>query len=60
MGVIEKDDVTTWIDRLSGYSVSEAAEGFNFTARRNSTGRVTAKWGEIPDGSKFVLANIGD
>jgi hypothetical protein len=55
--VAEKGDVVTWNDRLSGYSVQQAAEGFNFTARHNGAVRVTAKWYEIPHGSKFVLAN---
>jgi hypothetical protein len=50
---------STWTDRLSGYSVTQAAEGFNFTARRNGKVTVTATWGEIPHGSKFVLANAG-
>ena len=57
--VTEKGDAITWTDRLSGYSVTEAAEGFNFTARRNGVVTVTANWGEIPRGSKFVLANTG-
>ena len=57
--VTEKGEVTTWTDRLSGYSVTEAAEGFNFTARRNGIVTVTTNWGETPHGSKFVLANTG-
>jgi len=57
--VTEKGEVITWTDRLSGYSVTQAAEGFNFTARRNGKVTVTATWGEIPHGSKFVLANTG-
>ena len=55
--VVEKGDVITWNDRVSGYSVQQAAEGFNFTARHNGAVRVTAKWYEMPHGSKFVLAN---
>ena len=50
---------STWTDRLSGHSVTQAAEGFNFTARRNGKVTATATWGEIPHGSKFVLANTG-
>jgi len=57
--VTEKGEVITWTDRLSGYSVTQAAEGFNFTARRNGKVTVTANWGEIAHGSKFVLANTG-
>jgi hypothetical protein len=55
-----KGDAITWTDRISGYSVSEGAEGFNFTARRNGKVQVTAKYDEIPHGSKFVLTDIGD
>ena len=41
--VTEKGDAITWTDRISGYSVSEGAEGFNFTARRNGKVQVTAE-----------------
>lgn len=57
---LKKGDVITWTDRISGYSVTEGAEGFNFTARRNDKVQVTAKYDEIPHGSKFVLTDIGD
>jgi hypothetical protein len=55
--VADKGDVITWNDGVSGYSVQQAAEGFDFTARHNGAVRVTAKWCEIPHGSKFVLTN---
>ena len=58
--VTEKGDAITWTDRISGYSVSKGTEGFNFTARRNGKVQVTAKYDEIPHGSKFVLTDVGD
>ena len=39
--VVEKGDAIIWTDRLSGYSVEQAAADFQFTARRN--GRRSSK-----------------
>ena len=57
---LKKGDAITWTDRMSGYSVSEGAEGFNFTAHQNGKVQVTAKYDEIPQGSKFVLTDVGE